>query len=237
MLFFAFGLLLLALFYQNRLSKMKRHEAELMLKASLESEKKERQRIAADLHDGVSGDLNAIRNFLSILLKGEENTERQELFEEIKKGVEAAIENTRIASYKLMPPLLESYGFLVAVEDYFENLKTKTGINFEIISNKKDLDFSSSSVSYELFRVLQEFTTNMIKYGSISICKVIVNVEKENVTLEIIDDGNVYNFKQLSTEAKGTGVKNIVSRLKIIDAKLTQQDADSGNNFIITLKK
>ena len=50
---------------------MKQQEAEMLLKASLESEKKERERIAADLHDSVSSDLSAIRNYLVVILKGE----------------------------------------------------------------------------------------------------------------------------------------------------------------------
>ena len=112
--------LFLAVFYQTYVMKMKRKEAELLLKTSLESEKQERKRIAADIHDGVSGDLNAIRNFLSVLYKTETSEEKKVLYDDIKTGVEAAIENTRLVSYKLMPPLLETSGFLVALEDYLD---------------------------------------------------------------------------------------------------------------------
>ena len=61
MLFLVFGLLFLVLFYQNHFMKMKRNEANLLLKTALESEKNERERIAIDLHDGVQGDLNALK--------------------------------------------------------------------------------------------------------------------------------------------------------------------------------
>jgi signal transduction histidine kinase len=69
MIAMALGLAIMALFYQKAFAKMKRKEAENLLKASLESEKKERQRIAKDLHDGVQSDLSAIRNLLVTLLK------------------------------------------------------------------------------------------------------------------------------------------------------------------------
>ena len=91
-------LLSLAVFYQTYVMKMKRKEAELLLKTALESENQERKRIAADIHDGVSGDLNAIRNFLAVLHNSEEDVEKKHLFEEIKQGVEAALENTRLVS-------------------------------------------------------------------------------------------------------------------------------------------
>lgn len=236
MLLLAFGLLFLVLFYQNYFSKMKRKETELLLKTSLESEKQERQRIAADLHDGVSGDLNAIRNYLTVLHKGESDLKKQELFIEIRKGVEAAIENTRLVSYKLMPPLLETFGFVVALQDYFERLTQSTTIPFIVVSKEVDFGFSSSA-GYELFRVIQEFTTNMLKYGNIESCHVVLYTLDELVCIEIIDDGEPFEFKVLFATSKGTGIKNINSRLKIIDAELMQRQVVVGNHFVITLKK
>ena len=76
MLFFACCLIFLVLFYKNYFFRMKQKETELLLKTSLESEKNERQRIAADLHDSVSSDLSAIRNYLTIILRGEKDEAR-----------------------------------------------------------------------------------------------------------------------------------------------------------------
>jgi len=236
MLLFAFGVLFLVLFYQNYFIKMKRKEAELLLKASLESEKQERMRIAADLHDGVSGDLNAIRNYLSILQRGEKDTEKQELFSEIKSGVEAALENTRQVSYKLMPPLLELAGFTVALQDYFERLTLSSKISFEVISKTDGPDFFQE-VGYELFRIVQELTTNMIKYGSVSRCQVIIHSLETNYCIEITDDGTSFDFKKLLMVSTGAGLKNISSRLKVIGAKMEQLEVSEGNHFIITLKE
>lgn len=102
-----FGMLFLVLFYQNYFSKMKRKEAESLLQIALESEQKERQRIAADLHDSVSSDLTGIRNFIVLLSRNELDTDKKLLLADLQLGVENAIENTRLVSYQLMPPLLE----------------------------------------------------------------------------------------------------------------------------------
>lgn len=214
---------------------MKRKEVELLLVASLESEKKERQRIAADIHDGVSCDLNTINNFIAALQKGESDPKRRGLFVEIRTGIEAAIESTRQISYKLMPPLLETRGFVIALEEYFINLTQKTTVNFTIKSPDEFPGFTSI-VAYELFRVIQEFCTNMLKYGNIQSCSVTLSVTKEATFLEIIDDGQPYDFQSLLTTSTGTGIKNINSRLKSIEADLQQRQAANGNHFIITLK-
>ncbi|MEC4004877.1 histidine kinase [Flavobacterium sp. SUN052] len=212
---------------------MKRNEAEQLLKVSLESEKNERRRIAADLHDSVSSDLSAIRNYLAIILKDEKDEKRASLFQELKEGVEVAMENTRQVSYKLMPPLLDSLGFEVALEDYLNKLNTKTELLFTISSKDERFDLDSS-VSYELFRIIQEFTTNMLKYGSIKNCHIALYVISSVGYIEIIDDGEQYDFMKSLSQSKGTGLKNISSRLKIIDAKLLQRAVMIGNHFVIS---
>lgn len=230
-----FVVLFLAVFYQSYVLKIKREEAELLLKTSLESENEERKRIAADIHDGVSGDLNAIRNFLAVLYKKEDDSEKKDLLDDVKKGVEAALENTRLVSYKLMPPLLETSGFLATVEDYFDRINNKTKAHFFLVTQLKSFHLPPN-ISYELFRVIQEFTTNMIKYGDISSCEVLIAYINETYNITIIDDGDCFNFKEMYLLSKGTGLKNISSRLKVIEANLSQIELSKGNEFLITIK-
>lgn len=234
MLVFGFGLIYLALFYTNYVTKLKKKEAELLLKASLESEKKERERIAADLHDSVSSDLSAIRNYLAVILKSEQDDGRIAVFTDLKEGVETAIENTRTISYRLMPPLLEKMGLVAALDDYLQRLSKQTAVSFSLQKHELSLALDAM-VSYELFRVVQEFTTNMLKYGAVTQCVVIPYVLQQQFFIEIIDDGLPYNFQSASAAATGTGLKNISSRLKAIEAQLTQRDVVTGNHFVISL--
>lgn len=213
---------------------MKRKEADLLLKASLESEKKERKRIAADLHDSVSSDLSAIRNYLTVLIKSENDVDRGAMFQELKDGVEVAIENTRLISYKLMPPLLEKLGFTIALEDYLKSLSKKTGIPFLFINHENEIKIEVF-IAYELFRIIQEFTTNMLKYGNISECSIKLLTADSLIVIEITDDGNAFDFKNQLATAKGTGIMNISSRLKVINASIIQQNPLIGNHFVISL--
>lgn len=229
-------LLFLAVFYQTYVLKMKRKEAELLLKTSLESEKNERQRIAADIHDGVSGDLNAVRNFIAILLRTETDVDKKEMFSEINNGVEAALENTRLVSYKLMPPLLEKAGFVPAVQDYLDRINKTSEANFELKANGFTYEIPQDK-AYELFRVTQEFTSNMMKYGNNSKCEIVLNDSNENFSLVIEDDGTPYNFKELYATSKGAGLKNISSRIKVIEANFEQIPQEKGNKFVLSVKK
>ena len=234
MLFLAFGLISLALFYKNYLARMKREEAENLLSVSLESEKNERRRIAADLHDSVSGDLVAIRNYLSILQKaGPENIDNSTLGE-LREGVENALHNTRQVSYKLMPPMLDTFGLAAAVTDYFERLEQKTSVEFSVESDA--INELSQEIAYEIFRIIQEFTTNMLKYGNASRCKLKIYELQGASFISLSDNGQPFDFHAVAAETSGTGLKNIASRLKVIGATLTQRQLEHGNDFLITLK-
>jgi len=236
MLFLVFGLLFLATFYQRQFAKIKQMEAELLLKTALESEKKERQRIAKDLHDSVQGDISAIRNYCALLSKKVTDGPEQELIETIINALQQTAENTRLISYKLMPPMLETTGFCAAVLDYFEKLTQSTGKLFSIQADFSELIIPSEQ-AYELFRIVQEFTQNMLKYGSISECKLVLYETDNGLIIEIVDDGIPFDFKTSYAQSKGSGLSNIKSRLASIDAILNQKQVVAGNHFIITLEK
>ncbi|AWA30451.1 hypothetical protein HYN48_10335 [Flavobacterium magnum] len=234
-LFFGGGLIFLVLFYQNHLAKIRREEAEMLLKTSLQSEKNERKRIAADIHDGLSGDLNAARNFVAILQSQEADDDKVAILKGIHTGIEAALQNTRSISYKLMPPLLESSGLIATLKDYFDRLNTAyPAINFRVYApNDTHLE---TGPAYEVLRIIQEFSTNMIKYGNISQCAVTCSGSQSTTTIEIVDDGTPYHFESLYKASNGAGLGNIRSRLKILDAAFQQKETAVGNHFLIVIK-
>ncbi len=234
MVFLAFGLIFLALFYQYHFFKTKRQEAEQLLIVSLDSEKKERQRIAADLHDSVLADLSAIRNYALLLQKSKPEMKLEPAFIEMKSGVETAIENTRLISYKLLPPLLEAFGLVAALHDYAKRLTKSAGVNFQIV-NTQEIKLSPT-ISYELFRIIQEFTTNLVKHGCGSNCTISIALEKNAIHIGIVDDGIPFDFIAATKTSQGLGLANINSRLQLIGAVLSQSANLQGNNFHIVLK-
>ena len=234
MLFLAICLLFMVLFYQRHLTKIKKKETELLLKTALKSEKKERKRIAKDLHDAIQSDLNAIRNYVHLFSKKNRDTPTPELLDSIQTSLDQAIENTRLISYQLMPPLLDSSGFNLALRDYFEQLSASSGKKFTL-----DLDIEESfvpdSISYELFRVVQELTSNMLKHGSITYCVARLSGNPKGVYFELVDDGVTFDFMSAYKHSKGSGLKNIQSRLQSILGQLEQKKVDLGNHYIISL--
>lgn len=231
MLTFVFALIIIVLAYQRHFFKIKKNEAALMLETAFFSEMKERQRVSADIHDSVLGDLSAIRVYLSILKKEHQHIN---FFNDVDEAIVQAIENTRLISYNLMPPSLDSDGFAAALEEYFERQSLKTGIVFTLQSST-EIRVGKPSL-YALYRVLQEFTNNMVKYGNVTRCLVVLHCAKGIFSIEITEDGQAYDFEHFFKQSKGLGLKNIKSRLETIGAALQQKPAQVGNHFVITLK-
>lgn len=230
------ALLSFALIYRKNAYKLKQKESENLLKASLESEKRERQRIAADFHDGVTGDLNAIRNYITILDQQEESPFNKNILQEIKSGLDDTLNNIQHISYNLMPPLLETSGLVPSLIDYFERIKKLNNIAITFQYHQKDIQVSSSD-AYELYRIIQELISNMFKHGNVSHIGFSIEKKGEIIEIKIADDGIPFNLHQSLGDTSGMGLKNILSRAKHIGASVIQVPADKGNTILIRLKK
>lgn len=223
-------LIILTLIYHKKVHLQKQKEAERLLNASLEVEKKERERIAKDFHDSVSGDLVALRNFTSILKDTEKDLSRKSLIEKIEVSVEDMLKNVQRINYNLMPPLLEKNGLMPVLESYFQKIET---------SSKIDINFSFSPISiplsktYELYRIIQELTTNIMKHNKVDIIYYSLHKKDSKIVLEVKDNGDAFDFFAFYKNSQGMGLKTIVSRVKQIEGELIQKQVKTGNHLVI----
>lgn len=234
MLFLAIGLILLAIFYQRNLHLFKMQESDLLLKASLESEKLERKRISSELHDGLQGDLNTAVNFIALGIRVTNDEDRSIALHAARLAVEEAIKNTKILSQNLMPSLIEEGGFIIAITYYLESINKSTGKYFMVKVDDAD-QIIPNIIAYELYRIIQEFCNNLLKHGGVDQFLCVVHGDKNNLTMELIDDGIAYDFKSCYLQSEGSGLRSIQSRLKFINGVLEQRIASKGNHFIITI--
>lgn len=230
-----FGIILMVLIYRNKLYLMKKKESETLLKVSLETEKKERKRIASDLHDCVNGDISAMKNYLGLLLRKETDDFKKDIILELDKTLGKTLSNIENISYNLMPPTLHFLGLISTLKGYFERVRKWNSIIIDEDYYSENISVSSS-VSYELFRVIQELTTNMIKHGKATRINFAVLKKKNTLIFEVSDNGTSFDFQKSLSNPYGMGLKNIISRIKHINAQLTQIKTDKGNTIEIHLK-
>lgn len=234
MIFLAVGIILMTVIYKARVDRLNRKKSESLLKASLDSEKRERQRIASDLHDGLSGDLGAVKNFITLLNSKEEDVSKKEILHEVSTVLTNALTNVQNISYNLMPPLLESYGLVPTLKSYFDRIKKSNNLTVKQ-HYYNDVIKIPSFEAYEIYRIVQELTTNMIKHGNSQQISISITLDQNTLLIEIQDNGTAFDFNEKLRSSLGMGLKNISSRIKHIDAKFIQHPVSIGNKFQIIL--
>ncbi len=222
------SVVLIVIIYQNRMLKIKDQQSKAKLDAALESEKQERSRIASDLHDGVSGDLNAVRNYIAILSKSLEDRQAIHLLSDMEEAVENAIGNVQCISYNLMPPLLESHGLIITLQSFLTRVKKSENI---LIDEFYQADFVNISpqYAYEIYRIVQELISNTIKHGKANHLLIQITIDIDRLLISITDNGKEFNLAENLKSSRGMGLKNIAARMMKLNASLEHEFLNEHN--------
>lgn len=201
-------LALLGLFLnRKRLKKEKELQANYAQNLLL-SQELERKRISKDLHDGLGQSLLLIKN--QVALKKDENT---------KNLLNSAIEEMRSISRTLHPFQLEDIGITKALE----NLISQIDNNSEtyVFGDISDLSGKlNHTQEVNVFRIVQECLSNIIKHAKADSAKVSVLEVKNHVNITIQDNGVGFDFSEKYNDFKSLGLKTIKERVKFLDGTL-----------------
>jgi len=192
------------------------------LESLIEGEEKERLRIAKELHDGVNGDLSAIKFKLSSLLKM-----NNEVINEAVTMIDNSCQQVRAISHNLVPPSLKNFSLVEAVSNYCENMDSihKPEISFQTIGDAIDLN---KKVEVNIFRIIQELVTNATKHAQASAIDVQISHQNNSILVTVEDNGKGYDSE---VEAhSGIGLENIKSRVEYLNANLEVVTSENGTS-------
>jgi len=197
------------------ITKIKQSE-EKIVKATIETQEKERSRIAEDLHDDLGPILSSIKIYSDLLLSTTKTAEEKIGYaKQIIELTDKAVKNTRTISNNLMPSVLKDFGLIQALEMFCETINKAEIIKIELISNSKSkLDKTNEIVIY---RVITELINNSIKHSNCKNIQLNISIN-ENLNIFYKDDGCGISNKK---NDKGMGMNNIINRLNSINATFT----------------
>lgn len=183
-------------------------------KISFETEQVERARIARDLHDSVGQKLAVVKMQLSMTFQNDAHTSGL---------LDEAIQEVRSISHNLLSPNLEN-----GLAEALENLRDE--FNYNSVQPKMLLSFSdnvlhlqlSESVSLAIFRIIQEFISNTVKYAAAEKIHISMDRRNNNLHLTLHDDGLGFDLaKELRTS--GIGLKNVTERIKQVNGNISMK--------------
>lgn len=214
-------------------AELKLREAEI--NAVINSQEKERNRFARDLHDGFGQLISVLKLNLGQLkdLNGRDFEKRDEIFKSGEKVINEMYGELRNICFDLMPQTLVKKGLSPALKELGQRINQNTRVNCEVMIFDLE-ERLPELMEISLFRITQEWVNNVLKYASANSLTIQVTREEAEVTLTIEDDGNGFDPRNFY-EGKGNGWRNIQSRLNQVGGTFDLDSRPGLSGTMVTL--
>jgi signal transduction histidine kinase len=233
---------MIAVSYQLRLNQLERRRAtqEEFSRRLINAHETERQRVAAELHDGLGQSLLVIKNrsLLGEMNSGENGQVEQ--FKNISEAATQAIEEVRHITYNLRPYHLNRLGLTQAIEAMIEMVAESTPIRFETRIALLDDTFPGES-EVVFYRIVQECINNIIKHSEASEAIIEILRKEKEIIIKISDNGRGFapdqNDSGVSMKTKGGfGLIGMVERVRMLGGTHTiESGAGRGTNVTVKI--
>lgn len=211
---------------QKRLLRQKdrEHQSQLqhqeqLLQAIINSQEAERKRIGQDLHDDVGTALSNLRLTIDLFNQDTE-TSIPGFSTKCKQMIDKVIQDVRHISHNLSPPGIALYGFLGALEELGDTLTSTQTMQIQIHNQAQEkIDALEPEQHISLYRVMEELLNNTLKHAQANQINISFSMHNNQLMVTYQDNGR--GIAAGSKSAKGMGMHNIESRLKVIGAEIT----------------
>ena len=182
----------------------------LIIRTIIDTQEKERQRLAKDLHDSIIQPLSAIKFFIGSATNLAKSQKLKSILVTCGDALNGLIIEMRNICFNLMPNSLEEFGLVKAIQAFCSRFLFDKKTKIKIEQNCKLPDLSSE-INIDLYRITQEFINNSIKHGEASNIRISFICDKKTLKVNLSDDGKGFDSKGYR---KGMGLQNVKSRVK-----------------------
>lgn len=211
-----------------RMEQMKRESELDSARKYIEGLESERKRFAKELHDGIANDLLGLQLQMSVS-KGKENMGN------LGGMVGNMRENVRRISHELMPPEFNRLDLNEILSNYLLTLEENIGMKvFYQADSDADWQKIPHEVSYEVYRIVQELVSNILKSAEASEITFTLSAPADGAfELRVADNGK--GMGQSDKQSYGIGLRTIEDRVKSISATFHINSSDKGSEFIFVI--
>lgn len=194
----------------------------------------ERARLARDLHDSVSQQLFALGMTIGAANKLASQPERaRPLIEQAEKMASKAQAEMRALLMHLRPVELEGRSLIEALERFLQDVCPRHQMSYDL--EAEGISGLGEGLESQLFRVVQEAVSNVIRHASASLLQVRLVQDGTRVVLSIRDDGQ--GFEPGLVRDGSYGMQSIRERAEEIGGRLEVRSAiGAGTEVRVTVR-
>lgn len=181
----------------------------------------ERTRISREIHDELGQILTALKIDLDLLNRDVGVRKDEEIrlgIEEITVLVNSTLVSVKRIAQDLRPEVLDALGLVPALEWQAKETQNRAKLECKIVCKTEMPDLNSDQTT-QLFRIIQEALTNVVRHAEATKVEVIIDVDTEGfLKIKIQDNGKGFHVQDL--EFQSLGLLGMQERARNIDAEL-----------------
>ena len=187
----AIGLLIISIYLLRvRHLKFERGRQYEMSRQLINTQESERQRIAAELHDGLGQNLTIVKNRLTMVGQNGQTAEKD--LDSISSLVSDTLNDARRMSHALRPYVLDRLGLTQAIEVIVRETSEGSGMSIDCHCDNIDGKLSREN-EINLYRVIQESLNNVLKHADASHARVAIRLRDDRIQVVVEDDGRGFD--------------------------------------------
>lgn len=208
---------------------------EEITKSKMEIQEQALQNISWEIHDNVGQLLSVAKMQLNMLHINLPEKEQIQIFE-TGEIISKSLQELRGLAKSLNPETIKNKGLIESI-----NLEIERYNRLNVIQASFNIKNDAYNLSNEkeiiLFRILQEFCNNSLKYSKAKNLNILLTFNEKNLLIFAEDNGVGFDINDLSIQT-GIGLQNIKSRGKLIGAKIELKSVENkGTTLLITCPK
>jgi signal transduction histidine kinase len=158
----------------------------------LQTEERERRRIATEIHDRIGQALAVSKIQLGALQAEADSEDIKKKIEDVRGLLSQTIRDTRTLTFEVSPPVLYELGLRAALEWLAEIVRKQSGLEVVVTGDGSDRHLESEK-RVLLFRICRELFFNVVKHAGARSVRVSVNGDGAAILVSIFDDGTGFD--------------------------------------------
>ena len=202
-------------------------------KRIIQAQEQECDRIARDLHDDLGQSLATLKMIIqSAWLQEGTAVNPPKYHKKILEYLDSIIDKSRNLAMRLRPATLEALGLTTAIDLMIDEINRAGKVKITFIhSHLENLRFESETIN--VFRIVQEALTNILKYSKATKVKASLRFVKDRLKIKIEDNGCGFVLKEKS---KGLGLITMQERTSLLGGTIEiQSELKKGTSIIVDI--